>query len=284
MGKKKISSREKSTPKSRSPRMKYISVLVIVLMFTMALGTVVGPLRDTLGARRFRALFASAPPPPPVPPPGSPSKEYIYAGSRLIATEEPAGAPPAPANLLANTLSNLTPSQVQISWDASPGADHYEVERSPNLSTNYTVIASNVTGTTFTDTTVVSVTAYLYRVRALSAGGAASPYTNRDVATAISFTDDTLTAASTLVKRNHLTELRQAVDAVRATANLPAASWAEAITAGVTLVKASHIQELRTNLDAARSALQLPACSYTSIAIGDPIQKVHFEQLRQCVK
>ena len=39
---------------------------VLVLMFTMALGTVVGPLSNTLGAKKLRALFAS--PPPPIPP------------------------------------------------------------------------------------------------------------------------------------------------------------------------------------------------------------------------
>jgi hypothetical protein len=174
---------------------------------------------------------------------------------------------------------------VQISWNATSGADHYEVERTTNVSTNYTPVATNVTGTTFTDTTVSSVTAYLYRVRAVSSGGATSPYSNLDVATAISFTDDTLVAASTLVKRDHVTELRLAVNAVRATtSSLGQVSWADAITAGSTLVKASHILELRTKLDEARSALNLSPCSYTSIAIGDQIQKAHFEQLRQCVK
>lgn len=173
---------------------------------------------------------------------------------------------------------------VEISWTATPGADHYEVERTPNISTSYTQIAGNVTGTTFTDTTVTSINAYLYRVRAVSSGGAVSPYSNLDVATAISFTDDTLMAASTIIKRDHVIELRQAVNAVRITAGIGTFSWVEAINAQSTEVKASHILELRTKLDDARSALNLSACSYTSIATGDPIQKVHFEQLRVCVK
>ncbi len=281
MGKKKIPSRKKSMPRPRSWPMKYAgTVTVIALTLVLALGTVVGPLRNRVGA-----LFVSAPAPPPVPPPANPSKEYLYAGNRLIATEESAATLVAPGNLSASTLSNLTPAQVVISWDATSGADHYEVERTTNVSTTYTGIANNVTGTTFTDTTVSSVTAYLYRVRAVSSGGSVSPYSSLDVATAISFTDDTLTAASTPIKRDHVNELRQAVNAVRATtANLSPASWAEAITAGSTLVRASHIQELRTKLDEARSSLNLPPCSYTSIAAGDPIQKVHIEQLRQCVK
>ena len=283
MSKKKTTSRKKPIPKRHTWRAKYIAVVVIALMLTLAFATVVGSLRP--GEKKFGGFFASAPAPPPLPPPGNPSKEYVYAGGRLVATEEPPVSLIAPGSLVANTLSNLTPSQVQISWAITQGADHYEVERTTNVSTNYTPIATNVTGTTFTDTTVNSVTAYLYRVRAVSAGGAVSPYSNLDVATAISFTDDTLVAASTLVKRDHVTELRQAVNAVRATtSNLAQVSWAEAITAGTTTVKASHIQELRTKLDEALSSLNLPPCSYTSIAIGDQIQKVHFEQLRLCVK
>jgi hypothetical protein len=283
MGKKKIPSRRKSMPGKHSRRTKYLSVGVIALTVTLALATVVGLMRNRPGEKNFLPFLASAPP-PPLPPPANPSKEYIYAGNRLIATEEPAVSLSAPANLIASTLSNLTPSQVQISWSATAGADHYEVERSPNLSTNYTAIANNVTGTSFTDTTVIGVNAYLYRVRAVSAGGALSPYTNPDVATAISFTDDSLTSGSTTVKRDHLIELRLAVNAVRATANQSAASWAEAITAGSTPVRASHITELRTKLDEARTALNLAPCSYTSIALGDQIQKAHFEQLRECVK
>jgi len=284
MAKKKIARGQKFRVRSHSRRTRYLGLSALALIVTLALGSVVGPWSNTLGAKKFRALFATAPAVPPLPPPSSPSKEYIYAGGRLIATEEPGASLPAPANLVANTLSNLTPSQVEISWTATPGATHYEVERTPNISTNYTLIAGNVTGTTFPDNTVTSVTAYLYRVRAVGAGGSVSPYSNIDLATAISFEDDTLTAGATQIKAAHANQLRQAVNAVRATAGLSAASWAETISAGTTTVKASHIQELRTNLDGARNTLSLPACSYTSVAIGDPIQKAHVEQLRQCVK
>ena len=286
MAKKKLRPHKKISVKRSSRRTRYVSLGVLALMITFAMGTVIGPWSNSLGAKKVRALFASTPAPPPLPPPSSPSKEYIYVGGRLIATEEPGSGSglPAPANLVATTETNLNPSRVQISWTATPGADHYEVERTTNIATSYTPINTNVTNTSFIDNTVTSVTAYLYRVRAVSSGGAFSPFSNIDLATAISFEDDTLTAGSTLIRASHVNQLRQAVNAVRATANQSAASWAEAITAGSTLVRASHIQELRTNLDAARSTLTLPACSYTSIAVGDQIQKVHFEQLRQCVK
>jgi hypothetical protein len=272
------------TPKStRSRRKRHVVVGALGLAILLSLGTVAGPWRDTRGAKHIRALFWAPAPPPPIPPANNPSKEYIYAGGKLVATEAPVTLL-APANLAALTLSNENPARVSISWTATPGADHYEVERTTNLGGTYTVVNSNVATTTFTDNTVTSVAAYLYRVRAVDGGGNVSPYSNLDVATAITFTDDTIFTGSTLVKAAHINELRQAVDAVRANANLGAANWGGSITAGVTTVQADHIQTLRTNLDQARSALSLSACSYTNVGVGVLIQKNHIDELRQCVR
>src|SRR4051812_38285051 len=51
----------------------------------------------------------------------SPSKEYVYAGGRLIATEEPAGfSSSAPINLVATTrASSLI---IDVTWNAVLGA------------------------------------------------------------------------------------------------------------------------------------------------------------------
>lgn len=281
MSKKKIPHKQRPVW-GRSKRQKYLSVAVLGLVIILGLGTVAGPWRNTSGAKRLRALFAPAPP-PTIPAANNPSKEYIYAGGKLIATEAPVPLM-APASLVATTLSDLPAPQVSISWSATTGADHYQVERTTNIATSYTVVNSNVTATAFTDNTVTSVTAYLYRVRAVDSLGNVSPYSNIDLATAISFTDDSLTAGSTTIKSPHLTELRQAVNAARATAGLSAATWAESISPGVTTIKASHIQELRTKLDEARSALGVAACSYTNAAVGVLIQKNHIDELRQCVR
>jgi hypothetical protein len=290
MAKKKIRTQKKFFVVRPSVRTKYIGAGALALITTLVLGATVGPWANTFGAKKLRALFATAQPLEPLPPPANPSKEYIYAGGKLIATEEPGASLAAPAGLVANTLSHLQPSQVQVNWEPTAGADHYEVERTTNVNTSYTTITSNVTSTTFTDATVSSVTAYLYRVRAVGAGGSVSPYSGIDLATAISFSDDTLQIGSTPIRAAHFNELRQAVNAVRATtANLDQVIWAESIVAGTptvpgTPVRASHILELRTKLDQALSSLILPACTYTSAAAGDSIQKLHVEQLRQCVK
>jgi|ERR1044071_4066371 len=271
----------------RRNRRTYALAGGVCAILLLAFGTIAGPWSRLPGSR-LRSNFFS---PPPTPSP-TPSKEYIYAGGRLIATEEPAAvtlAPPAGMAATSVTDSFNPPApRVTLSWTATPGADHYEVEKTTNVNTPYGSVNTNVTGITYTDTGVSSGTAYLYRVRAVGAGGNFSPYSNIDLATAITFTDDTITRGSTAVKAAHITELRQAVDAVRALTNSGAANWGGAITPNNTLILASHIQDLRTNLDAARNTLGLPQCNYTDNSIpalkAALINKDHIDQLRQCVR
>jgi hypothetical protein len=257
----------------------YLLVGSVGLIAVLGLATVAGPWRTSLSRTRVGSLFFS--PPPPLPPPNSPSKEYIYAGGRLIATEEP-NPMVAPTNLIANTFSS---AQIDVTWTAAPGAHHYQVERAPNLGGTFTVVNSNVVGTSYSDTTVTSINAYLYRVRTADAVGNLSPPSGIDVATAITFTDNPLTVGTTLVKAVHVTELRQAVNAVRAAANLTAATWTDpTLTAGTTAIKEVHVTELRSSLDAALTALGIATSAYTDPSLtGIAIKKVHIDEVRQRV-
>lgn len=215
--------------------------------------------------------------------PGSPSKEYIYAGGKLIATEEPGNVTLiAPSNLTATTASA---AQINLTWTASPSAvHHYQVERKQTIAGSYTALQPEPTTNSFNDTGVVAGTAYLYRVRAVDAVGNVSPYSNLDPATAVTFADDPLTAGTTAIKAQHLTELRQAVNAVRTLAGLPAASWTDASPQGV-IIKAAHVQEMRTNLDQALGVLGVSVQPYTDPALaGVGVKRVHVEELRQRVK
>ena len=249
------------------------------LIAVLGLATAAGPWRTSLSRTRVGSLFFS--PPPPIPPPGSPSKEYIYAGGRLIATEEP-NPMVAPTNLIADTFSS---ARIDLTWTAAPGAHHYQVERAPNLGGTFAVVNSNVVGTTYQDTTVTSVNAYLYRVRTADAVGNLSAPSGIDVATAITFTDNPLTVGTTLVKAVHMTELRQAVNAVRAAANLSAATWTDPTLSTSVTIKAVHVTELRTNLDAALTALGISTSAYTDPSLaGIVIKKVHVDEVRQRVE
>jgi hypothetical protein len=191
--------------------------------------------------------------------------------------------PTSPGNLVA-TASSAT--QVNLAWSTSLGTfDHYQVERSQNINSPYILVGSNVNTTSFTDAGAGSGITYLYRVRAADAANTSfSGYSNIDLATTIIFTDDPLFSGA-IVKAQHFTELRQAVNAVRTAANLSLFNWTEVIQPGVT-IKAAHIQELRDNLNLARNALGFSAQPYTDNPIGSgvTIKKAHVDEIWQGVK
>jgi hypothetical protein len=62
------------------------------------------------------------------------------------------------------------------------------------------------------------------------------------------YTDPTITAGTTQVKRLHVIDLRTALDAARSNLSLTALSYGESLTAGVTTIKKSHIDELRAGV------------------------------------
>lgn len=261
----------------------YMMIACVCVIIFMTVGAVAGPWSTSLGLRKVRALFYS-PPPPPLPASANPSKEYVYAGGRLIATEEP-NPLVAPLNLLADTVSS---AQINISWNAVPNAHHYVIERASQLG-SFTTLNNNVTGTSFSDSTVTNLNAYLYRVKSADAVGNVSPSSNIDVATAITFDDDPFATppASTLVKAQHLLQLRQAVNAVRhTTPSLGDYTWTQPSgTLAGAPVKAVDVEELRTALDQALVALGLPSGGYTDSSLtGLPISKLYITELRTRVK
>ncbi|MCF8370102.1 MAG: DNRLRE domain-containing protein [Bacteroidales bacterium] len=79
-------------------------------------------------------------------------------------------SPDAPSGLTANAISN---SQINLSWtDNSFNENGFKIERSPNGSTNWTVIqttANNVTN--YENTGLSASTTYYYRVKAFNATG-----------------------------------------------------------------------------------------------------------------
>src|SRR6185369_10937550 len=122
---------------------------------------------------------------------------------------------------------------------------------------------------------------YLYRVRATGAGNTYSAFSLLDPATTVIFTDADLTGVK--IKAVHFTQLRTAVNAMRAAAGLTAATFTNPITAGVSTVKALDLTELRSALDGARSALFLPPVSYTDPTItaqSTMVKKAHVNELR----
>jgi hypothetical protein len=286
MSKKKTKRTERRRRSSIRTKRRYVMIGSGCLIFIVALAGVAGPWRTPLSKTRIGSLFFSPPPPPP----GSPSKEYIYAGGRLVATEEPDPIAPlaAPTNLIAATFSN---AQVDVSWSAVPNAHHYRLERASVIGeSNFQPLNSNVAGTTYQDTTVTNGNAYIYRVKAADASNNLSPVSNVDVATAITFEDDPFPAPPTftLIRAQHIVQLRTAINALRITAGLSAASWTQAINPaqpGTVTIRAVDVEELRTKLDDALGVFNLPTGGYTDASLSNkPILKTHITELRSRVK
>ena len=247
----------------------------------LAFATLAGPWSPSPSTRMRSSFFS---PPPPVPSPGSPSKEYIYAGGRLIATEEPNPPNPlvAPTSVVA---TGVAITQINLSWSAAPNAHHYVVERASQMN-NFSVVNNNVSGTTYNDGTAVSGNAYLYRVRSADASGNVSPQSNIDLATTIMFADDPL-QPQTLIRANHIVPLRQAINAVRhLTPTLSDYNWQQSSATLVGApIKANDIDEMRLALDEAMNILSLQAGGYTPASLaGQLIQTGPITQLRDRVK
>lgn len=186
--------------------------------------------------------------------------------------------PPTPTGFSAAATS---PTQVQLTWSASATATQYEIQRKSGSSAYATLTTTSLTS--FTDTTASSNTAYAYKVRALDASSRVSPYSTPDVATTITFSDDPVVAGTNVVEAAHVTELRTAVNLVRATGSLTAASFTDPTLSSAINVKALHLDEIRTALAQARTALGLPALSLTDASLisgTTNVKAAHVQELR----
>jgi len=84
----------------------------------------------------------------------------------LVVVYGSGGSPPAaPANLSATPLD----SQVDLTWDASAGADTYTVYR--GTGGNYNPVASGLSDTSYSDSAVTNGTTYYYYVTAVNTNG-----------------------------------------------------------------------------------------------------------------
>lgn len=200
------------------------------------------------------------------------TQSAVFPGPRLVATD-------APANLVVSATSNAS---ISLSWSApAASVTSYQVERSDNIFGTFVFVGSTG-GTTFSDSTVTSLRAYLYRVRAVLTGGSQSYPSNIALGTAISFEFSQL--QNQPIKARHLNDVRTAINAVRAVANLSPATWTHSPPDGLA-IQASDVQELRDRLTEALTALDIPVDSYqdpilNTGANGTPIRAIHIEQLQ----
>ncbi|MEY3230499.1 MAG: hypothetical protein RL689_588, partial [Planctomycetota bacterium] len=103
------------------------------------------------------------------------SGTLIRAGSRLGTLAAPTGVSAAD-----NTVCT---SAIAVTWNAVPNAASYSVSRFRSGVGPLELIATGITGTSFTDSTALAGSSYLYYVRSVNACGAISAYSIEDTGT-----------------------------------------------------------------------------------------------------
>jgi hypothetical protein len=284
------------TSKSRR-RGYYVAALsALILLAVSATATRYDPVRRAVGLRPLFATPAQESANLPL------SKEYVYAGGRLVATEEPtpaatptptpAGPPPTDLDATAE-FPSAGVTTVRLTWAApasGPAVASYVVE-CKKAGTGFLQIATVQEPTrTYNDTGVTLDSAYLYRVRAVFSNAGASDYSNQDLATTVAFTDGQLHGV--IIRAVHLTELRRAVNAVRELAgSLGAAPWTypDPVSSPPEQRRKIYLKDvtdLREKLDEALGPLGLLS-QYPddpSLVSGAVVNAEHFEQIRRRVR
>lgn len=185
---------------------------------------------------------------------------------------------PAPT-LIASAVSG---SSVSLIW-SNVGADAYDILRAQGPSHGTFTVVGTTNLSSFTDSTATAGTSYLYKVAAKTSAGVVRSTSASDLATTVIFTDDPIVFRSTRTKMAHITELRQAANALRALTGQAPLTFA-AIAVGMP-IKASDITELRTAIGAALTAAGRPAVTWVDgVGAGKPVKALHIQQMRNVVK
>lgn len=191
-----------------------------------------------------------------------------------------------PTGVLA--IGSQTGGSVTVMWTNSGTATSYNVYRSTD-NVNFTKISTDgaVTSTPFIDGTAVAGLAYMYKVRGVNSGTESSD-SNKDFAVPMSYTDSTITATTTSVKAAHFTQLMTAANTLRAMAGLGAISFTEGTPAASGVVRRTHVTELRSGIDLARTTLTFSAGSYptdnTITAGTTTIKKAVVDEMRAALQ
>jgi RHS repeat-associated protein len=223
--------------------------------------------------------------------PGIPQREYGYRNGELLITAESGVAlGVAPESLSAAYAS----STMNLNWGATSGAARYRIEKKERNG-DFAYLTYSTTNSA--QLSVASDTAYLYRVcTADTSNNCTSSYSNIVLGVSVSFaeaivgtSEDPLNA--TTIKASHITELRNAINAVRYLAVLNNASYTHStLTAGSSIIYVEDVRELRDALDEALNVLHLDTRDYTDPDLvgvhenathATPVKALHIRELRE---
>jgi hypothetical protein len=190
----------------------------------------------------------------------------------------------APTGVLA---SRVTDTQILVTWNASPGAGRYRLERRSGSGFVFRATITNPAQTSFNDNTVLAGKTYVYRLFAEdSGGGSNSVASNQDLATTINFAS---VQPNALVAVNPLDQLLAGVNALRSAASSGATpfTWSSLVSPPLpgngTVVGGSAISALRTQVNLARGSLGFPNWSFTD-STPTLIKAIHITQLQDALR
>lgn len=177
-----------------------------------------------------------------------------------------------------------SPATVVLHWTAVPGANSYDVQSTTQFP-NWTH-RSFANGLFITLGGLAANTTYLYRIVPLDANqnpvGAPS---NVTIVSTHTHPDDPLTIALS-PEVEHMTSARTVAASIVAAAGGTAPSWTQnPLTAGTTLVWDEEILDLRNALNGALTTLGLPLPAYIDPALAAGlIRRIHLQQLRDLMR
>lgn len=255
MSKKK--SRRKLAPSARRNRYSRRRIALAIVVFAVFMATGVILAKQVRNSRRRSTVS------PASTAAGSPLKEYVFIGARMVATEEPgsgSGSLSAPTGVVA---SATTSTSISLVWTAPSGTiDHYTILRTKSLSDPFpqTINTPNNT-TSFTDTVAANFT-YLYQVAAVPpGGGTASSYstlTSQSFATAYSLGFSPPVQSGSTITQSQINSIRTAIGFVRTAAGRGAFPYQNAISSG-SAIHATDVTDMQSALATAYSALGFSA-------------------------
>ncbi|HEX8151626.1 MAG TPA: fibronectin type III domain-containing protein, partial [Thermoanaerobaculia bacterium] len=178
-----------------------------------------------------------------------------------------------------------------IAWDAVPGVAGYELFRKDAHGGSWTLVHTTPAATFFSNGGLAAGATYLYRLRTFDAAGNRSADSNLDLATTIDYSDPQL-GAGTLVRAQHVIEVRRAVNAIctfAGAAICPAAPFSgaslDAAQVKTQPIRASDFADLTTQLVSLRSAIGAAPATFRGPAVaGNPVSRIQTEDLRAGAK
>ncbi|MGH9419390.1 MAG: hypothetical protein ACRD3J_05400 [Thermoanaerobaculia bacterium] len=176
---------------------------------------------------------------------------------------------------------------VAVVWEASGGADHYQLDRlDQGVWTSFAIYANNAA----TWVGLPANRAFVFRVRAVDSAGNFSPYcANYAIATTMTFS---AVQRDVGVAFSHFDEIHAEINITRAAHNDPNLTWRQIldnanfpgvpIPAFNTRIYAAHILALRAALNTALVNLGVPTSAFTdNLASPTMIKALHINELQQ---